>query len=991
VILAPDVGSASAFLHPQGLITSPAGAVGLWHTTLTPATPGGRLSVTPVSVDLGIDPFPLPLAQADRRSIDNGGVPLTASCQRLELSALGGSLTAHARSDSFDWEEQVAVGRDVHVRTATVVRLYPFNHRAVFIETTDRVFDALGPDQAALKKDSRLIILEHIVELPVSDRLGRQFPFHRVEILDSVLPQVASPSAETTNPNGKWRKKTRPSLILESLRTDRANLQGSRDANMQAIGPALAAPRTEQELRDQGFPSLVTLDDINGQLFQLNTELGPAQEALDAADQAAEQADRLQDEIRRLELTPLLPDGTFPPDIQERINALQQQIAELQPTISNGNPQLVANLKAQIATLETRAAPLRQAVDAELARPRTVGELAAAGVFEAQEVLRLDQEIDILQVEIAQQEAGEKVETNWFFVPTDSQGNSVRFSLRASGSAGDLTLSMPLIAVNDVSLPAAPGFAEFIALTDPDTGTKVTNEWTRLNAGALEMPPTPVGLVRAAQPRPGDVQEVRGLTIEGAMAGVGFRPKLSSFQVGLPELRTLLGQIEEPTLAFTDDFLDKGDVEDLAFRLLAGTDLTVDFVTAADKSGGLVSPRIMADGISREFGPVVSDGVRELAAGRVDARKLLADGATLLGFDLRDLVKTIDKPPAIVSDLASGGVPVVRMQWRSMPLHSSRSFIAKPGAVLDLDVESSPSRTITTCTVSNIALSLPTPDTELLRLTFGRIVFTQEPGKPPSLDVDGLDMEFLGELRLLQVLQQAVDLGDKGPKVDASPTGVVATYSLPVPEVSTGSFVMRNIVFRAGVEVPFTGDPVVVTLGFASREQPFNLSVLALGGGGYVQLQIDHSGLRAIEAALEFGATVAVDFLVVVAEVHAIGGIRYTQLPDKTVDLAGYIRIGGSVELLGLVSVSVELLVVLHYEQASNEMVGRATLVVDIDLTLYSHKVELDSGRWAISGGALPVAGPPLAGLRLEAEGAVRLAAENDRAVWEQYRKAFAS
>jgi len=91
------------------------------------------------------------------------------------------------------------------------------------------------------------------------------------------------------------------------------------------------------------------------------------------------------------------------------------------------------------------------------------------------------------------------------------------------------------------------------------------------------------------------------------------------------------------------------------------------------------------------------------------------------------------------------------------------------------------------------------------------------------------------------------------------------------------------------------------------------------------------------------------------------------------------------------VSVSVELLVVLHYEQASNEMVGRATLVVDIDLTLYSHKVELDSGRWAISGGALPVAGPPLAGLRLEAEGAVRLAAENDRAVWEQYRKAFAS
>ena len=192
-------------------------------------------------------------------------------------------------------------------------------------------------------------------------------------------------------------------------------------------------------------------------------------------------------------------------------------------------------------------------------------------------------------------------------------------------------------------------------------------------------------------------------------------------------------------------------MEDLAFQPPIDTKLDVNFVKAADKSGGLVSPRIDADGISREFGPVVSDGVRELAGGPVDARKLLADGATLLGFDLRDLVQSIDKPPAIVSDLASGGVPVVRMQWRSVPLHSSRSFVAKPGAVLDLDVESSPSRTITTCTVTNIALSLPTPETELLRLTFDRIVFTQEPGKALDLQVHGLDMEFLGELRLLQV------------------------------------------------------------------------------------------------------------------------------------------------------------------------------------------------------------------------------------------------
>jgi hypothetical protein len=973
VRLAPDVGSLPTFMHPPDTVSSPAGAVGLWRTRLAPATPGGPLSVTPLSVDQAEDPFPLPLTLGNRLSIENGGSPLTASCQRLELSALGGSLTAHAASASFDWEHQVALGRDVHVRTATVVRLYPFNHRAVFVETTDRVFDAVGHDQAALKKDSRLIILEHVVDLPVSDKLGRQFPFHRVELLDSVLPQVVSPT---------WTTFKRPSLTLDSLTAQRQSAQDSRDADLTAIGPSLAAPRTEQELLDEAFGPLLTLQEINGQLGEVQGELGPAEDALAASNQAADEAAALQRQIDTLQNQPVGPDGQLDPDTLEQIAELNQQIAELRDTIAGGNPQLVASLKAQEASLQAQAVPQQQAVDAELARPRTVDELASAGVPDAQEVVRLNGVIADLDAQIAEQLAGAAVETDWYFVPTDGNGKSVLFSVRVSGSLGDLTLSLPLIAVNDFSLPEAPGFAEYTSLTDPQTASAVGKAWTESSSGVVTMPPTPVGLVRAAQPQPGDVQEVLGLAIEGVIDGVGFRPLLSSFTVGLPEVRALLGDVKTTVLQFTPEFLtDGGDIRDLAFQLPTGTNLDISFLTHADRSGGLVSPRILADGISRQFGPVVSDGIRSAVGGQFDAQKLLADGATILGFNLLDLVKDIDTPPGIVSDLGPGGVPRVRMTWKNVVLHSSKQFVANPGAVLDLDVESSPSRTVTTCTVSNIALSLPTPETELLRLTFGQLTFTQEPGKAPSLDVSGLDMKFVGDLQLLQVLQQAVvGLGDNGPKVDASPTGVVASYSLPIPEVSTGSFVMRDIVFRAGIDVPFTGDPVVVTLGFASRDQPFNLSVLALGGGGYVSLQLDHTGLRSIEAALEFGATIAINFLIATAEVHAMGGIRFAQLPDKTVDLAGYIRIGGSVDVLGLVSVSVELMVELHYEPDSNEMVGHATLVVDIDLTLYSHKVELDSGRWAISGGALPFGsvsdGPPL---------------EDVRAAWERYRKAFAA
>ena len=175
---------------------------------------------------------------------------------------------------------------------------------------------------------------------------------------------------------------------------------------------------------------------------------------------------------------------------------MQQRIAELQLTIAAGDPQFVERLKAEIADLEMQAAPLRQEINAELARPRTVDELAAAGVLEAQEVRRLDQEIAVLDGRINDQLAAAEVKVNWFFVPSDHRQQPVRFSLRISGSVGDLTLSMPLIAVNDFSLPAGEGFAEFTSLTDPETADAVRKLWAEINAGALSMPPTPVGLVR---------------------------------------------------------------------------------------------------------------------------------------------------------------------------------------------------------------------------------------------------------------------------------------------------------------------------------------------------------------------------------------------------------------------------------------------------------------------------------------------------------------
>jgi hypothetical protein len=172
-----------------------------------------------------------------------------------------------------------------------------------------------------------------------------------------------------------------------------------------------------------------------------------------------------------------------------------------------------------------------------------------------------------------------------------------------------------------------------------------------------------------------------------------------------------------------------------------------------------------------------------------------------------------------------------------------------------------------------------------------------------------------------------------------------------VPDAASGAFVMRNLMFNASVTVPFRGDPVVVGIGFATRARPFNLSVMMFGGGGYVDLELAHDGLRRLDIALEFGASIAIDFVIAKGEAHVLGGIRFELGADESVKLVGYLRIGGSLEVLGLVSVTVELVLGLGYESSGNRLVGRATLVIELDLTLYSDSVELDSGEWVIAGG----------------------------------------
>jgi hypothetical protein len=195
--------------------------------------------------------------------------------------------------------------------------------------------------------------------------------------------------------------------------------------------------------------------------------------------------------------------------------------------------------------------------------------------------------------------------------------------------------------------------------------------------------------------------------------------------------------------------------------------------------------------------------------------------------------------------------------------------------------------------------------------------------------------------------------------VELRENGVTAIFALRVADASSGAFLMRNIVVHIRVHIPFRGGSPGVRIAFASREAPFQLSIPPFGGGGYAAVALEGSKLTELDISMEFGGMISVDFTIVKAEVHALGGVRSALVGDD-VQLAGFIRLGGSVSLFGLASVSIEMRIELVYDGTRNQLAGRATLVIEIDLTLYSDSVELDSGLWVLAGGSSPPPPPDL-------------------------------
>ena len=100
-------------------------------------------------------------------------------------------------------------------------------------------------------------------------------------------------------------------------------------------------------------------------------------------------------------------------------------------------------------------------------------------------------------------------------------------------------------------------------------------------------------------------------------------------------------------------------------------------------------------------------------------------------------------------------------------------------------------------------------------------------------------------------------------------------------------------------------------------------------------------------ASIEFGGSFSLNMGVASGGVYVMAGV-YIRLENRAAHLTGYLRLGGSLEVLGLIRVSIEFYLGFTYDP--DVVWGEASVTVKIDILFFSKSVPLKVRREFASG-----------------------------------------
>ena len=463
-----------------------------------------------------------------------------------------------------------------------------------------------------------------------------------------------------------------------------------------------------------------------------------------------------------------------------------------------------------------------------------------------------------------------------------------------------------------------------------------------------------------------------------------YYPEIESAEVGIAAIQRLLQKTSEtvhvtyPDIYKAEGFDGPNNPGQVFLKTLKVAELNFGDGTKNDSLGALATPSMAIQGLSRIMGPVaakppanpsdpvqIEQALKGIIKNEFNALDFFKGAKILGGVDLGTIIggalKSLAGPdvPKFLSKQLKDKFEA-RFEWDTTIEQQDVAHLFVPN----------PDGKTTKLTMSAI-MSAPLVDPAattfesnallehfkvnlfgFVTIWFDKLTFHSVTGSKPDVVVDlhptDEAIEFGGALEFVNKLREIIPSNgfSDPPEITVTPSGIAAGFSVSVPSLAVGIFALEHLSLGAGFALPFDARPAEVRFNFSERQRPFSLTVSMLGGGGFFLIAIGTEGVREIEAALEFGAAVSINLGVASGGVEIKAGIYFHWLTES-VEVAGYVRLHGELDVLGLISASLTFNLQLAYLKDGTHSVvwGEATLVVEVEVLCFSGDVSVKCRR----------------------------------------------
>ena len=818
--------------------------------------------------------------------------PVPVAARELWLSGLGAWLDLHGEwttkpystasmSSILSWDHIAPLGRDQYVRVTYPGYLYPFGHRATLVKVTERKMKDVSPSVAGLYQRKFLVIGE-----PTRvHRDPRDLPYTEVTIGPLVTPVIDEPSGAPGDSQDSFFWPTvggsRFLFSVSSLDHD-----GHRSV--------VPFPLIWVAEHYHGFSTVdTTYDNDPGRLAQVGGQRIAFAPSRPGEDTSAETVSiSLRGSARLGDSTPRMSRAEIVLPAVQRLSGIAPVPVAYHPSYKSGG----------------------------FANP---GELWARVLVQGEQTPEhpTDATIALPQLRFGSGASSASDKGGGFLTPD----LPIRALSRATGATGDVNGSVNAKQYLKGALPKLFGLValeDLIDLVDSDL-TKIPSvvsevldriegfvaDLARAKAAVDQAVEEAQKVIERAAAKPADVQAAAAAALAKAE---DLQTRITSLVDGLPAMFASLKHASEGDVAALLSVpLDQLRTALAEFREL-GKSLPPYVRNLIDAVAGLLTE--VLDGAD-----LIQDLYRYLNG--------FASSFALLRFQY-------EWRPVMATAWPSAAAPILSMRKDSFLL----GVYGQAGGAGPADVH-------VLAELRDFTLNL-LPAAPLIKLPFEHLSFKSGTAGKPEVDVVLAGIEFCGVLGFVEEIKNAIPLDgfSDPPYLDVRPEGLTAGFSLVLPDIAIGVFAITNMSIGADVQVPFLGKVVTVGFNFCTRERPFTIAVAFLGGGGWCGIRISPDGLDVLEIGLEAGACLAVNFGVASGSVSAMIGI-YIRLEGDGGSIAGYFRLRGEVDVLGLVSASLELYLELKYDTKSGKMTGRATITLTISVLGLSKSVKVSAER----------------------------------------------